>query len=105
MIWIFLFALLALGYQAWAWQQTARGQAMAAVKRRCQQEGVQLLDDTLVLERMRLRRGKRGMVLWRCYQFEFTSTGDQRYRGHVALSGRKLETIEMAAYRTPDPMQ
>ena len=51
MIWIFFFALLALGYQAWAWQQTAKGQAMQVVKRRCQQEELQLLDDTLVLRK------------------------------------------------------
>jgi len=102
MIWIFFFALLALGYQAWAWQQTAKGQAMQVVKRRCQQEALQLLDDTLVLEKMRIRPGKTGWSLWRCYQFEFTSTGDQRYRGHVVLLGRKLEAIELAAYRAPD---
>lgn len=100
--WIFVFALLALGYQAWAWQQRARIQATTAVKRRCQQEGLQLLDDTLVLEKMRFRRGKSSVHLWRCYQFEFTSTGDQRYRGHVELLGRKLAAIEMAAYRAPD---
>lgn len=100
--WLFVIAMLVVGYQIWAWQQKARTQATVAVKRRCQQEGLQLLDDTLMLDRMRLRRTEHGVRLWRCYVFEFASTGDQRYRGHIELLGRKIARLELAAYRTPD---
>ncbi len=104
LLWIFFFALVALGYQVWAWQQKARVQATVAVKRRCQQEGLQLLDDTLVLESMRLRRSEHGLRLWRCYRFEFASTGDQRYGGQIELLGRKIARLELSAYRSPDQL-
>ncbi len=116
--WIFFLALLAVGYQIWPLQQKAKESAVTAVRRRCQQEGLQLLDDTLVLERMRVKRPGRGQgrlqavgesgkastlpVVVRTYRFEFSSTGDQRYKGLITLQGRKVASIEMEPYRSPN---
>ena len=74
--------------------------ALAAVKRHCEQMDVQLLDDGVVLRGFWLKRDKSGNVrLWRSYNFEFTSTGNERYQGRIILLGRRVEDIHLQAYR------
>ena len=110
--WIFFFACLALAYIFWNRQQQARLLALHAVRRHCQQEDVQLLDDTLVLERIRIRRipclqlvkgeGRSQPGGWRfvrTYRFEFSSTGDERYQGLLTLSGWRVAKLELQAHR------
>ena len=110
--WIFFFACVALGYLFWNRQQQARLLALQSVRRHCQQEDVQLLDDTLVLERIRIRRipslqlvkgeGRSqpgGWRLVRTYRFEFSSTGDERYQGLLTLIGRRVAKLELQAHR------
>ena len=97
--WIFFLSLLALLYLFWNRQQQANMQALKAVRRHCQEEAVQLLDDTLELEAMRFRRGPGGWRLHRNYRFEFSSTGDERYEGRVILAGRHITGLRLAAHR------
>jgi len=50
-----------------------------------------------------LRRGDIGLLQWyRRYDFEFSSTGHERYPGSVELAGNRLLGIEMSAYVTSD---
>jgi uncharacterized protein DUF3301 len=52
----------------------------------CAQAGVQLLDQTVALRRMRVRRYPgRGLHLWRCYGFDFSTDGTDRRRGSLDL--------------------
>ncbi len=97
--WLFFLALMALLYLLWSRQQQARLHALKAVRRHCQEEGVQLLDDTLELTGMRFRHGPGGWRLQRHYRFEFSSTGDERYRGQVILAGRHITGLRLQAYR------
>lgn len=74
--------------------------ALQATKAHCKKVDVQLLDDGVVLRGFWLKRNSRGSVcLWRSYDFEFTSTGEERYPGQVVLLGRQVEEITMAPYR------
>ncbi|MCK7574719.1 MAG: DUF3301 domain-containing protein [Chromatiales bacterium] len=62
------------GIGLWFWRDSlgAREQARAASSRACQQSGVQLLDDTVALERLWWRRDRDGRLkLERLYVFEF----------------------------------
>jgi hypothetical protein len=43
------------------------------------------------------------LTLRRSYQFEFTSTGEQRYQGLLVLQGMNLKSIELETYKLPDP--
>lgn len=97
--WILFFTLLGLAWHLWDRQQKARAVAMKAVRQRCEQDQVQLLDDTLVLRRT---RPEKRLTQWhwrRDYDFEFSSDGDHRYHGHTVLWGHKVTLIELQAHR------
>lgn len=96
---LFWFFLLALGgWYLWA-GMAAKDQVRRAATEHCKQMGVQLLDDTVVLARTRLKRDRRGQVrLQRSYEFEFTSTGEHRYAGVAVLHGRRITQIQLSPH-------
>lgn len=84
------------GLLFWRDSLGAREQARAASARACQQSGVQLLDDTVALERLWWRRDRDGRLkLERLYMFEFTDTGMRRQVGSVLLVGWRVEVLHM----------
>jgi len=90
--------LLVTGIGLWFWRDSlgAREQARAASTRACQQSNVQLLDDTVALERLWWRRDRDGRLkLERLYVFEFTDTGQRRQVGSVLLVGWRVEVLHM----------
>ena len=90
--------LLVAGIGLWFWRDSlgAREQARAASSRACQQTNVQLLDDTVALERLWWRRDRDGRLkLERLYVFEFTDTGQRRQVGSVLLVGWRVEVLHM----------
>ncbi len=90
--------LLVAGIGLWFWRDSlgAREQARAASTRACQQSNVQLLDDTVALERLWWRRDRDGRLkLERLYVFEFTDTGQRRQVGSVLLVGWRVEVLHM----------
>ena len=85
-----------LGLLFWRDSLGAREQARAASARACQQSNVQLLDDTVALERLWWRRDRDGRLkLERLYLFEFTDTGMRRQVGSVLLVGWRVEVLHM----------
>lgn len=110
--WLFFLTLLAALFLFWSREQQAKLQALALVRRHCQQEDVQLLDDTLMLESLRIKRLPKlavvggsnrarpsGWQLLRRYRFEFSFTGDERYAGELILAGRRLLQLQLAPHR------
>jgi hypothetical protein len=90
--------LLVVGIVLLFWRDSlgAREQARAASSRACRQTNVQLLDDTVALERLWLRRDRDGRLKWeRLYVFEFTDTGQRRQTGSVLLVGWRVEVLHM----------
>ena len=54
----------------------------------------------MALSKFRIKRDTRGNVrLWRCYQFEFTATGQERYNGSVVLFGSQVGDIQLEPHR------
>ena len=91
-IWIGLFATLAA---IWWHGQGVKASALKHVKRYCDEHDIQLLDESLVLRKLWPARNARGvMSLQRTYFFEFTSTGEYRYRGTVTLLGYQLQSVD-----------
>ena len=77
-----------------------RDRAIALAKQHCEHQDVQLLDDTIALLSVKLKRDHRGNVgVTRSFEFEFTSTGDQRYQGELILHGKKLLHVELQPHR------
>ena len=78
----------------------AREAAIDAARRACAGDGVQLLDDTVMLVSLRITRGGSGRaVLRRVYQFEFSDTGDNRLAGAVTLAGSRVATLYLEPHR------
>ena len=78
----------------------AREAAIEAARCACAGDGVQLLDDTVMMVSLRIRRGEGGRaVLRRVYQFEFSDTGNNRLAGAVTLAGPRVDTLYLEPHR------
>ena len=72
----------------WLWQNAlrARERARELARGLCARAGVQLLDETVAVRRLRLRRVPgEGLRLERCYGFEVSVDGADRRRGSLNL--------------------
>lgn len=93
-----LVAMLLLAAIGWWWWDSmqAREVAVAAARRACRTFSTQLLDDSVVLRRLRLRRAGGGRLrLLRLYTFEFTRLGDERRTGYASVLGRRVLDIHL----------
>lgn len=100
LIWMSLLALVSL---LWWHNLKARELALKQVKRYCDREALQLLDQSVALRGLSITRNPNNgqLGLKRRYGFEFTSTGDERYQGSIELLGARLLHIEVDAHRVP----
>jgi len=92
------FFLIIIVLLAWFWYAGAQAhdQAVLAARRACERNGQQLLDQTVLLERMRPRRGRDGqMRLRREYSFEFSTGGELRNQGVVVLFGGRVVDLHL----------
>ena len=97
--WLILAALVLL---YWWHSGTYKGRALRLAESYCRQHELQLLDQSMVIRGLwPMRRDDGRLTLRRTYQFEFTSTGDQRYRGILVLVGLQLQSIELETYKLP----
>jgi len=94
-----LLALAAIGFYFWH-AHAIKELALKVTRKHCADLDVQLLDDTVVLRGLWLRRGDDGRVhWWRSYLFEFTATGDDRYPGTTEMLGKRLIALQLAPHR------
>jgi hypothetical protein len=91
---IIIFVVVAAWY--WFAGAQARERAVLAARRACERHGQQLLDETVLLERLRPRRDRSGrMRLRREYSFEFSGGGEVRSRGSLALFGGRVVDLQL----------
>lgn len=95
-------ALLGGGGLVWAWLDAlrAREHAVAHGRTLCRQAGVQLLDQTVSLHRLRLARRDGLPTFIRRYSFEISLDGSDRHSGHLDMAGHRLESWSLPL---PDP--
>lgn len=93
---LFALALLLCGAWLWADSMRAREAALDAGRRACDAEGVQFLDWTVAVVKMRVTRGSDGRLrIGRMYEFEFSDTGDNRLKGSITLLGSQLISLHL----------
>lgn len=93
---VLLLGLFAAG--AWYWYAGlhAREQAIAVCRRACADAGLQLLDDSVAMTRLRLARDDSGQARFqRDFRFEFSDTGDNRRPGVVRMLGERVEWVSL----------
>lgn len=97
-----LTVLISMGLSFWYILDGMRTKEVArlAGRKACEQYGVLFLDDTVVLNRTRLRRNRGGRLQWqRDYAFEFTSDGGVRYKGSIVMLGKRALHTYLQPYR------
>lgn len=97
LVWGALFVLLV---NHWWRSRDAKAFALQFAAQRCRELELQLLDQSMVLKKLRLRRGNDGLHWYRRYDFEFSSTGTERYPGSIEMAGNRLLAIELAPHVT-----
>jgi len=103
---LLLIVLMAIA-GTWLVLSRARDRAIREARWRCQQHGLQLLDETVGLSGVRVRRFRGQRVLERRYSFEVSIDGDDREAGHLWMIGSLLTalilpTIELYTPEHPD---
>jgi hypothetical protein len=85
--------LLTIGAAIWVWMGAlgARERAIRHGQELCREAGVQLLDQTVSLKRLRIGHRDGLPTLLRRYDFEVSIDGSDRHRGHLDLGGDRLE--------------
>ncbi|MBU2983770.1 DUF3301 domain-containing protein [Saccharophagus degradans] len=96
-----IYFLLA-GLTALIWQHTVIGRrAYGAAKQHAEKQGVVLLDQSVILKRVRLVKSRHSLfAIERHFQFEFSTIGDTRYRGSVVFNGPRLHKVELQPFKT-----
>lgn len=93
-----LFVVTLFLYLFYHWWQSQRVKEMALnrIRRQCKELELQLLDDNINLKAFWLKRDEKGMVrIWRSYNLEFSSTGEERYSGHIITLGHKITDVHL----------
>src|SRR5690606_26170565 len=78
----------------WGWMDALRARELAIRHGRalCAEAGVQLLDQTVSLTRLRIGRRDGFPTFLRRYGFEVSIDGSGRHHGHLDLGGARLES-------------
>ncbi len=99
LLWWFCIGLIAF---SWWHGRGLKDGALVAVKRYCDEQDLQLLDESLVLSSFRPVLSRNSLFcLRRRYRFEFSATGDERYRGTITLLGKRIQRIQLEPHRMP----
>jgi len=97
-----LFWVLFLALLGWVWwiERGIMQWAYGYAKKYCNENDIQLLDDNIRLSSMGLSKNNKGnWKIKRCFTFEFTSTGEQRYDGRIQTLGSKIAGVELDPFR------
>ena len=91
-----LFLILGLLAFVWLSAMRAREAALRVARRECRRHDLELLDETVVLSRMRPARDRSGrLVLRRTYLFDFTIGPVVRRSGWVEFVGPRATALEL----------
>jgi hypothetical protein len=97
---LILIVLLLGAYLYWFNAQQVKEIALKAVRANCLSLEVQMLDEYVALNSVRIKRDQSGKIrMQRIFLFEFSSTGNERYNGVCIMLGQRVETIRMEPYR------
>ncbi|HKI65340.1 MAG TPA: DUF3301 domain-containing protein [Burkholderiales bacterium] len=97
-----LSALAVAAGATWFWIDSlrARERAVRAGRAECGRHGLQFLDETVAIVKLRPARDDQGRLrLRRTYAFEFSDTGNNRRQGVIVTLGGQLADVQLEPYR------
>jgi hypothetical protein len=93
---IILLGLFGAGGWYWYAGMQVREQAIAVGRRACNETGLQFLDESVALSRIRFARNSNGQLQFqRDYRFEFSDTGNNRRPGVIRMLGERVEWVSL----------
>jgi hypothetical protein len=97
-----LFLLLVIGAVIGTWMKmtVAREHAVREARRLCERHAVQLLDQSVGLRGLHLRRFGSRRRIERCYGFEVSSDGESRQSARLWMSGDAMTGFSLPARDT-----
>jgi len=91
-----LIVFAVVGVALFWWQQDKlHRRALALAKNACARAEVQLLDDSVGLRRLRLRRINGHFMIERQFGFEFSPSGAARYPGVIIFYGSAVHEVDL----------
>ena len=93
-----ILSLLLFAATVWLWLDSlkAREVAVRAARAACVAEALLLLDDTVAIANLKLKRDDDGHVkLQRAYDFEYSDTGNNRLNGSIVLLGHRVTLLNV----------
>lgn len=99
-----LFSLLAIAtaVMVWQWLRGAHEHALATARAACQKAGVQWLDQSVALSRVRFA-AEDGQWGWQLdYRFDLSRDGHERHHGRIRLHRGRVLWIEMPGREGPE---
>ena len=97
---IFLCALVGLFVWYVLASREIKERAVRAAFKHCESLSLRLLDQTVVLARIRIGRAGAGSIKFvRDYKFDFSSTGNDRYEGRIRMVGARVDSIHLEPHR------
>lgn len=100
MLWLLgLLGLVAL----WLKLSRAREVAVREARRQCERHGLQLLDETVGLRSIRLRKLGEHRVFERSYAFEVSIDGDDREPGRLWYAAGRVTGVSLPTIQTRTP--
>ena len=100
---LFWLTLAAAGVSFWWQSDRVRSFAYEHVLKYSRERGLQLLDQSLVLVGLKPVRGDEGgLHLRRRSRFEFSTTGETRYKGWIEMNGVRLKILDVEAHVMPN---
>lgn len=87
-----LFLLLLAGVVVALWLDALGARELAGLRSRqlCDEAGLQLLDQSVVLQRIGLTRVNGRLTFSRKYRFDVSFDGTDRHRASISMSGRRI---------------
>ena len=89
-------------FGAWYWwrAQATKERALQAARQACEKADVFLLDQSVYLSGLGVQRDEQGRLRFRrTFTFDFTATGEGRYRGWIVLLGQTPQSIDFEPHR------
>ncbi|NQZ31035.1 MAG: DUF3301 domain-containing protein [Oceanospirillaceae bacterium] len=97
---LFMLTIICLIVYYWVSAQKIRELALKAAREECLKLDLQLLDGSVSLKKLKLKRADSGhLALLRVYNFEFSATGAERYSGNITMFGLKVEQVHLQPHR------
>lgn len=97
----FILALIGIAALIAYWNHHGKiaTKAIGIAKHTTEEQGVQLLDQGLVLTKVGVHFSRPfGIRVKRTFRFEFSSRGDYRYLGWVIMTGSKLQSVTLQPF-------